>query len=216
MKKSIFCLILPILFLFGMTGCKKSGYEEQLSDVRSDLFLAETEEFSLSLACISRETPYLTDGVAAEMSNLIEIVLQENGVHSEQYSVYLLGDKTTGGEMSYRSVQGDYYYSHGVDEFPTGTVSLRVQWGNETREISATSVKNENTLSVKEALDLSVEHEKETIDRLSRNGVFEGEFHVRLIRRDKNYYYVGIVTKDQTIALLLEADSGKVLARRVS
>lgn len=216
MKKSIFFLFLPIFFVFCLTGCHKTDFKAQLSDIRSDLFLAETEEFSVSLACISRETPFLADGVAAQMSNLIEITLTENSARSERYSVYLLGNENLGGEMSFRSVRNDYFYSHGVDEFPTGTISLRVQWGNESRDISATSVKNENTITVQNALDRAIEAERETIDRHSVKGVFAGEFHVRLIRRDRNYYYVGIVTNDETIALLLDGSTGDVLARRVN
>lgn len=44
-----------------------------------------------------------------------------------------------------------------------------------------------------------------------------GEFHVRLLRRDANYYYVGIVDgKGHTISLLLDSETGETLARRES
>lgn len=39
---------------------------------------------------------------------------------------------------------------------------------------------------------------------------------MRLLRRDKNYYYVGITDcTGKTISLLLNAETGEVLARRV-
>jgi len=38
---------------------------------------------------------------------------------------------------------------------------------------------------------------------------------VRLLRRNTNYYYVGIVDTDgKTISLLLNSETGEVLARR--
>ena len=57
--------------------------------------------------------------------------------------------------------------------------------------------------------------EKETIANMTQNGAFGGEFYVRLLRRDKNYYYVGIIdTSGKTVSLLLDGESGEVLARR--
>ena len=50
---------------------------------------------------------------------------------------------------------------------------------------------------------------------MTQNGKFNGEFRVRLLKRDKTYYYVGIVGKDGgELSLLLDAESGALLARR--
>ena len=50
---------------------------------------------------------------------------------------------------------------------------------------------------------------------MTRGGVFYGEFHVRLLRRDKTYYYVGIVnSKGDILSLLLDSETGEILARR--
>ena len=89
-----------------------------------------------------------------------------------------------------------------------------MEWEDEQREIVATSVKTENTLSPEKALSRALTNEKATLERMSSNGSFQGEFYVRLLRRDKNYYYVGIVDRDgNMISLLLDSESGEVLAR---
>lgn len=217
MKKSLRVFFTVFLLFPALTACKTIDYTLYLSDVRSDLFCAETEEFSLTLSCVSREYPFALDGVASERTNLVEITLTDLGTNGADYEVYVLGDTVWGGDMSFRNVYNDYYYSRGVDRFPERSVTIRVKRNGEAREITATSVKNEATLSLDDALDKALTAEAETMQRLTTGGVFAGEIALRLLRRDKNYFYVGITdTAGQTISLLLDSETGETLARRVS
>ena len=217
MKKKILAAFLPLLFsllvLLPLAGCAKTyDYTAHLSEIRRDIFLAETEEFTLTLSCAEREHPYASDGVACPRSMLMEAVLIPKDKSVESFTILLDG---WGGEMSFRNVRGDWFYSQGVTSFPEGSVSLRISWEDGETEVAATSVKTENTLSCKEALARAVEEEKALVKSMTREGAFRGEFYVRLLRRDKNYYYVGIVNEaGETVSLLLDAESGEVLARR--
>ncbi len=210
--------ILPIFFLLlllPLSACGKSyDYTAHISELRSDIFRAETDEFTVTLSCVSREYPYAADGVACPRSDLVEISLVP-AEKADAYEVYFVTETgEQGGEASFRNAFGDYFFSESVTSFPEETVSMRVVWGGETREVTATSVKNDKTLSCTEALDRAIAAEKDRIDRMT-DTVFLGEFHVRLLRRDKNYYYVGIVDKDgETLSLLLDSETGEVLARR--
>lgn len=216
MKKRIFLFIVPFFALIALSGCaKKYDYTAHLSEVKSDIFLASTEDFSVTLACISREHPYASDGIACPRSDVGEITLVSKTGAQTGFSVYVVGETEWGGEMNFRSVEDDWFYSESLSSFPEGAVTLRVEWEDGSCEIEATSVKNEGTMSAAEALEIAVEHEKDYVDRLMQNGTFDGEFRVRLLRRDVNYYYVGIVSKDgRVLSLLLGAESGEVLARR--
>ncbi len=216
MKKAILPAILLVLTLPALASCKSDDYTSYISEARSDLFVAETEEFSLSVACVSREYPYVADGVSAPKSDVVEITLKDK-INADGYEVYLVGEREIGGETSYRSVSDDYFFSEGVSEFPKESVCLRVEWGDEARELTATSVKNENTLSVPEALNCVLSFEATTIQEMTQNGIFHGEFYIRLLRREKNFYYVGIIDREgNTISLLLDGESGELLARRES
>lgn len=215
MKKFIPCFLLSVAAIVSLSGCGKYDYSVHISDERSDLFTAETEEYSLTVSCMTRENPYLLDGVTCTKSKLVEVVLAEHTLSGAEYEVYFLEDVPRGGDMSFRSVSGDYAYSRSVEEFPSGTVSLRVVKDGAATEIAATSVKTEQTLSPAQALEKAISAESERVESMTRGGAFYGEFHVRLLRRDKNYYYVGIIDEQGGIlALLLDSETGEVLARR--
>lgn len=221
MKKRLSVILLSIMLIifsfFVLSACGKYDYYVHVTDERSDLFCAETEEFFLTVSCVYREHPFLADGAVSPRAKTVEAVLTEKTPSGGEYEIYFLDDVSRGGEMSFRNVSGDYFYSRGVEEFPQGTLSLRIVKDGTSQEIAATSVKNENTLSTREALEKAVASEPEYIGRLTVDGKFHGEFYVRLLRRDKNYYYVGIVGKDGVIlSLLLDSETGETLARRES
>ncbi len=217
MKKCLYTLSLSLLTLplFFSTGCAEYDYTRHISEARSDIFRAETDEFTFTLSCVDREQPYLADGVACEMTSRIEIVLAPVQPITADFCVTING--AFGGDMSFRNTSGDYYYSQGVESFPSSSVAVKLTWGEEEREFTATSVKNEKTLSVEDALSAATNSEKELIAGMTQNNEFYGEFYIRLLRRDKNFYYVGIIGKSETtVSLLIDAESGEVLARRES
>ena len=216
MKKRYCAFLLLIGVLPALAACgKKTDYSGYISEARYDIFRAETEEFAVTLSCISREYPYASDGIPCPMTNVVEISLIPSAAEIADYSVYVAGDTEWGGEASFRNAYGDWFYSQSVSAFPKGSVTLRIEWDDEVRELVATSVKNEKTLSLNEALNAAVKAEKERIDRMTADGAFHGEFYVRLVRRDTNYYYVGIVGTDGEItSLLLDGETGEVLAKR--
>lgn len=201
-------------FLLLTAACSRPyDYAKHLSEIKRDVFLAETEGFSLTLSCIEREHPYASDGVTCPMTKLVEIAVTADGGSALTVSV----DGGFGGEMSYRSVENDWFYSESVKTFPEEKVSVSVTKDGITTEILATSIKNEDTMSAEEALDVVVKQEAELLSSLMKNGAFSGEFRVRLLRREVNYYYVGVIYGNgKTLSLLLGAESGKVLARRES
>ena len=215
MKKRLFLLAGAAALLPALAACAPYDYSDRLSEVRSDLFLAETEEYSLQLSCIEREYPYADDGIPCPMTKFVQVLLSPKGERAEGAEIYVgEGEGRFGGDASFRTAYGDYMLSEGVDEFPKGSVVVTVVYGGETQEIAATSVRTEETLSPAEALRRGVKEEKETLGRMRREGVFCGEICVRLLRRDKNYYYFSVTDGKERVSLLLDAETGEPLARR--
>ena len=198
-----------------LTACGGYDYSAHISEAKSDLFCAEPDEFTVTVSCVSREYPYVADGITCPMNSVMEVSLVPAKSQICDYEVYLLGETTWGGETSFRTYAGDYFYSESVRKFPEGSVTVQIKWEDETRELTATSVKNEKTLSVNEILEYAIKAEKETVKQMTRDGNFLGEFYIRLLRRNINYYYVGITDLNgTTVSLLLDSETGEVLAKR--
>lgn len=215
MKKPISAFLLILSMLPALTACGGYDYSAHISEAKSDLFCAETDEFTVTVSCVSREYPYVADGITCPMNSVMEVSLVPAKSQICDYEVYLLGETTWGGETSFRTYAGDYFYSESVRKFPEGSVTVQIKWENETRELTATSVKNEKTLSVNEILEYAIKAEKETVKQMTRDGNFLGEFYIRLLRRNINYYYVGITDLNgTTVSLLLDSETGEVLAKR--
>ena len=212
MKKRTFCALALAGLLPLLSACAPYDYADRVSEIRSDLFLAETEQFSLTVACVSREYPYADDGIPCPMTDTVEVSIVPAEAFSDTVEVYC--EDGWGGEASFSAVFGDYRFSQGVDAFPENSISLRVAWGDESIELAATSVRTETTITPQEALSVIVEAEKETLGRMERDGAFCGEFCVRLLRRDKNYYYTAVTDGTERTALLIDAETGEILARR--
>lgn len=217
MKKSILVPLVLLLLPLCAACAKSYDYTRHISECRRDVYRAETEEFSVTLNVVSREYPYADDGIACPATTVGEVSLVPQSDLRADFEVCLAGDTAWGGEMSFRNVRGDYAYSESLDFALPETVTLRISWGEETREVAATSVRTQNTLSPEAALGYAVAAERETVEKMTENGVFCGEFRVRLLKRDATYYYVGIIGKDgSTLSLLLDSETGDVLARRQS
>lgn len=214
--KRRFCTIFIVVILFPLlAACKQESYAQYVSEIKSDVFCAQTEQFSLTISCSSREYPYADDGVPCPMSNVIEATLTPVNRVSGDVAVYA-ADQSWGGEASFSSVHGDYRFSQGVTSFPAQTIDVTVTWGNETYTIAATSVRTKDTLSPDDALDVLVKNEHETLSRMYKEGVFCAEIRIRLMRRDKNYYYTCVTNQETQISLLIDAQTGEILARRAT
>ena len=61
MKKRTLLILATAALLPALTACAPYDSSDRLSEVRSDLFMAQTEEVTLTLAGVRRRDPYADD-----------------------------------------------------------------------------------------------------------------------------------------------------------
>jgi hypothetical protein len=213
--KFILALFAVVLF-FCFSACNKQvDYLNYVSELRSNILLAQTENFSLRVFALEKETPYSADGVKRETNTLTELHLTApTGAKTYSISFEVDGEKQ-GGEMSYDNVKGEYYFSCTLDIRAQTEIKFLLSSGSEQTELVAKSVLTETTLSPETALKTLVEKENELFTSLTDEYGFAGELHVRLIYEDNPYYYIGVTDRNgKTTAFLMSATTGKVLAKR--
>lgn len=217
--KGIFFLLV-FLFVVALSGnlaaCKKSlDYFSYVSELRSNIFLAETEGFSLRVYAVEKEYPYAMDGVKRDVSARTEIYLCAPSGTQDCSLAFTVNGTEQGGEMSFDNVRAEYYYSCTLDVSALTVLEMQITYGKETFTLAAQSVLAEDTLAPKTVLDGLVTAEKALFEGMTDDYGFAGEIYLRLIYEDSPYYYVGVISRDgKSHAFLINAKTGKILAKR--
>lgn len=209
-------LCLSLLLLFA--ACKQSvNYFDYVSELRNNIFLAESDGFSLRIFSVTKETPYAADGVPNETTALTEIRLTAPEGDKACNLSFRAEGREYGGEMSFDNVKGDYYFSCTLDISELPALPCVIKYGDTELEMNALSVVDENTLAPETALKSLERAEAELFKSMTDKYGFAGEIHLRLIYEASPYYYVGIIDREERVnAFLINAKTGEILAKRQS
>ena len=208
-------LVISSVFLF---ACKpKVDYFDYVSELRSNIFLAQTEEYILRIYSVKKETPYESDGIPKELTVRTEVYFLPNSGDKTCNLSFTVNGKTYGGEMSFDNVKAEYYFSCSLDSSALTQINCSIDYGNDHVQLNALSVLSESTLSANTVLAELVKKEAELFSSLTDKYGFAGEIYMRLIFEDSPYYYVGVIDREQnTYAFLINAENGNILAKRHS
>ena len=212
----VFALFLLLCLSACLFACEREiDYFDYVSELRNNMFLASDDEFSLRIYSVQKESPYSADGVPREMNVRTEIWLVAPSGEKECNLSFEIDGKTHGGEMSYDNVKAEYYLSCNLDISTLSSLACSIAYGETTRELTANSVLSKTTLSPESILKNLALSEQELFSSMTDKYGFAGEIYLRLIYEDSPYYYVGVIDrKGKTNAFLINATSGKVLAKR--
>ena len=207
-------LILPAL----LSSCKQTlDYAAYVSELRANVFLAEADGFALHVYSVTKESPYESDGLVREKNQRTEFYLVAPQGNEPCQISFTANETNHGGEMSYDNVKAEYYFYCPVETANLSLLSVHVTYGGKTLDFSAKSVLNADTLSPFEVLTRLQTEEKAFFDGLTDKYGFAAEIRIRLIYEDTPYYYIGVIDrKGNTTAFLINATSGKILAKRQS
>lgn len=207
-----------ILFLFPLFACKKQvDYTQYISELRDNVFLAEQDGLSLCAYSVEKEYPYESDGIKRETSRRTEVRLFAPSGDKICKIDFSVDGKTYGGEMSYDNVKGEYYYVCSSNTSRLKEINFVIDYGETHCLMTAKSVKTPDTFSPQQALQIIQTAENELFQNMTDKYGFAGEIYLRLIFEENPYYYVGIINRNgQITAFLLNAESGKILAKRQS
>lgn len=206
-------LLLPFF-----SACRAApDYSLYVSEYRGDIFLAETEDFSLVAFFSLREYPYVADGVCAEKQELAEIYLTVPDNTATYEISFSTGGKDYGGEMSYDNVYARFSYSQSVAMPQERTISFTVTHNGESVTLEAKSGKSGNELTMPELIDKLTERKTAYFEACTKGGVFYGEIYIRLVYEEKCYYFIRVTEENGNSAyFLLDGVSGELLAEKTN
>ncbi|MDE6585824.1 MAG: hypothetical protein K2K80_03995 [Clostridia bacterium] len=212
MKKFIVATLALVALLFTLSGCAKQvNYLDYVSEKRCEIYIYADDDTTVTVYCCEKEQPYNADGIKGDVCPVVEIfvTLPKN---PREVEVELLGH---GGDMNYRSVQGDFYLSFTAEPFTQNSVDVKLTCDGESKTYSALTVKYDGVLTCEQAVLCAVENNPQLFESMTQNGLFDGEIYVRLLHDEGCYYYVGVCNKDKHIsAFLIDGERGKVITTK--
>ena len=211
-----FLLSVPMLCM--LSGCKSAmDYTPYISELRSNILIAEAEGLTLRIYAVDKEIPYQADGIPRETSTRLEAYLHTPEGNKTCHIAFRFDKQDFYGEMSYDNVKAEYFYSCTLDVSATSELPCKIEYGEHTVEMTARSVRSENTLTAKNVLSILEVEESELFTAMTDKYGFAGEIYIRLIYEDSPYYYVGIIDRSGAVhAFLINAQTGKILAKHLS
>lgn len=216
-------LIFFILFLveiisiaIAFCSCKTQiNYFEYVSELRSNILLGETEGLYARVYAIEKEQPYIADGIKRTVNKRTEIYLTAQTSEKEYILSFETNGQTYKGDTVYDNVKSEYYFSCDADVSMLSDLMLYIEYDGHKVALNTTSARNENTLSPEDAFHQLYNENVKLFENLTDKYGFTGEIYIRLIYEDAAYYYFGVIEKNGKItAFLMNAESGKILAKR--
>ena len=209
------CIVCCLAFL---SACEKQvDYFEYVSELRSNILLGEQDGFCIRVYAVEKENPYAADGLKRDINKRTEIYLTAPSGEKEYFIALTVDGTLYRGDAVYDNVKSEYYFSCQADVSKLCVLPICVEFGDTKVELNTQSVKTENVLTPTAALKKLCDEHGETFSSLTDKYGFAGEIYIRLIYEDAAYYYFGIIEKSGKItAFLMNAESGKILAKRES
>jgi len=219
--KKIRQILISLFLLFSLalfSACKKQvDYFSYVSELRSNILIAQEGELSLRIFSVFKESPYESDGIKMEIFERTEFYLTAPSGDKEYTLSFCVDDQEINAVMSFDNVKCEYYYFCNLDTASLTSLDCTISCQENTQTFLAKSIKTPNTLAPTSILDIVKENEQELFASLTDKYGFAGEIYLRLIYEDAPYYYVGIIDRNGKVnAFLLNGETGKILAKRTS
>jgi hypothetical protein len=211
-----FLLLLFLIPLSFFSACKKQvDYFSYVSELRSNIFIAQEDELSLRIFSVQKESPYEADGIKMEIFERTEFYVTAPSGDKEYTLSFCVDDQEINAVMSFDNVKCEYYYFCNLDISSLSSLDCTISCQKKTQTFCAKSIKTSSTLAPTSILNIVKESEQELFTSLTDKYGFAGEIYLRLIYEDAPYYYVGIIDRNGKVnAFLLNGETGKILAKR--
>ena len=217
MKKILvtLCIIVSLLFV---SSCKNEiDLSMYLSQNRTSVYTAVSENYTVTLYGEEREDPFLSDGFVGTIKKFITVRIEDCKKLLDDASITISYDGVTlKGNFEYSPLSGKYITEFEVENLPSKSeISAVIKNDGEeyTFTLSGYNLSGENYKSALQAVSKSASG---YLDKLKSNGSYLMEVRLRTIyQEDRIYYYVSIIDKQgKTLAYLVDGESFEILASK--
>lgn len=225
MKKIIFYSILILFACLTCICCVDNTYNlvrENISEYRKNILVYSDDDYFVSLMSGYRENNYAKDGISNEKLDFTIISLSINNADAKHDISY----KTTINEIEYNGklinnpYDNSYVIDIGTNATETTTVDIQFTIDGQTYNFTLNKINADWEISGDQALKISCHNFKDYIRQSVVDNKFNGECYVKVVHNDKFsnqfYWYVEILAGKNTYAIIINPNTGDILAQNIS
>lgn len=222
MKKALCSLIciLAVAAAFPLFSCdKRIDYFSYVSELRSDIFTGEKDNYCITVYAGMKEKPFAHDGVANDTALTLTVKLITKEKINEAVTVKLSYDgKEYTKTLEYNPVLTTVSADITVEALPQKKLQATLSHGETVETIQLSSLRLDDSANYTQALKAATDKASEFINKNSTGANFKGEICIRLLcEGDKNYYYVGFILNDGlALAYLLDGKTCEIIAEKTT
>ncbi len=218
MRRKLFFLIIISCCFSLFFGCKdKPNLNAYVSELRSNYYESVNSDLKISAGYGFIEENANKDGSINNRYYLLTFRLLGVQTENVTYSLYLkYKDKEYNATFKLNPVTHGYTAGIEVDNFSANEFEITLSNGSNAQSVHMKSTLPKNTISYQKALSFLQAKQSELISSYyDENGKFTAEICAKVIIKDSHpYWYIGLSTKNNTKALLIDGFNGELLAIR--
>ena len=220
MKKILSLILCVFALVLTFSGCKKqeNTLDKYVSELRSEIFYGESENYTLKASYGFKEIPYGHDGKINHRAYVLVFKLLGRETDQATFNAsFTFKDKEYKTTFKLSPVSHSLTAPIEIDGFNLKEFTVQISTGGESESVQLKSTLPKNTISYSSALKYLQKNQSELLKNYrNENGDFNGEICARVVVKDqKPYWYVGLTDKNGNLkALLIDGFNGEVLAVR--
>ena len=228
MNKKILTFILIVSSIFCLTACGKKSINlnDFLIEERNNLFTAQDELYTVTLSSGLREENYALDGIVNNKIDFAILTIVRNNSNPLSNDTYtykvIVNDQTYTGDMERSSSDNSYSADLMINIPADATVNAEIKFTGYTFNQAMENTSNSFTVDKAKAIEIANSELKTELENLLADKNTKIEVVMKLLKDFSNselktyYWYVGIIsTNGETLGLLIDANSGNIIAKKV-
>ncbi|MDR3021925.1 MAG: hypothetical protein LBU60_04560 [Clostridiales bacterium] len=225
-KKAYLTIVFVLLCSVLLIACNNIFDKniENISEFRPDLYILQTDEYSIEVVSGFREKAFLIDGQTnGQVDFAIITVIPSDGVSDNvRYDFELkFSNQTFKGTMAVHPFNENYLYEIPVRTYGQPLSLSLTRQQSKTNEFELQTVFENNMINHVRALQIATNRLKTQISSIKKNGKLLGEIYLMFVKNPVNngggyFWYIAIHSFDnKTFAVLIDPVSEKILAERL-
>lgn len=220
MKRLLLFGVAVIFVLCGLCGCNRNKlmYTDQLSEIRDNVYIGESEHFEVCVYTGEREQPYRLDGVAEPMVDYFLITVTPKFAVTEEDSVCCTV-KIEGKKYEKRLEKHPFRACFVADLCDLNTdqdaLSINVTAQHYDEDVTVSSVLKKDCVTLSEAMEKGFTHLKDSIERTKDGKDYRCEIQVKLtyqhkFNEERLYWHILVADCDGGIYAVLIDCEGEI------